>query len=257
MTLAREERLKALGLWPVWRLREAGQAADIPVAAVVEMSVEHQDKPVVVAKQPSANPPRPVANTSGDVSGLAWDALRDSVLNCTRCPLNESRSQGVFGAGDIQADWLIIGEAPGADEDKQGEPFVGQAGKLLEAMLAATGLRRDRNVYIANVLKSRPPGNRDPKPEEVAACLPYLERQIDLIRPKIILALGRFAAQSLLLTDASISRLRGRVHEYRGVPLIVTYHPAYLLRNPADKGKVWDDICLARNTLESGRAGQN
>jgi DNA polymerase len=151
--------------------------------------------------------------------------------------------------GDRQAEWLLVGEAPGAEEDRLGLPFVGQAGKLLDAMLAAIGQARGRNVYIANVLKSRPTGNRDPKPEEVSACLPYLERQIDLIRPRIILALGRFAAQSLLLTDTPIGRLRGRVHEYRGVPLVVTYHPAYLLRNPADKAKVWEDLVLARSVI--------
>jgi len=164
--------------------------------------------------------------------------------------LHKTRTQGVFGVGDVNADWMIVGEAPGADEDRLGEPFVGQAGKLLDAMLAAVGLSRGENVFIANVLKSRPPNNRDPKPEEVAACLPYLERQIDLIRPKIILALGRFAAQSLLLSEASISRrLRGRVHDYRGVPLVVTYHPAYLLRNLPDKAKAWEDLCLAREVL--------
>jgi DNA polymerase len=250
MSLSHEERLKTLGLWPVWRLREtSADEMPAPGQAPVVAEQAHSPKPAVSV--------RSAAGAGANVSSLDWAALRDNVLNCTRCPLHESRTQGVFGTGDIEADWLIIGEAPGADEDRQGEPFVGQAGRLLEAMLAATGLRRDRNVYIANVLKSRPPGNRDPKPEEVAACMPYLERQIDLVRPKIILALGRFAAQSLLLTDASISRLRGKVHEYRGVPLIVTYHPAYLLRNPADKGKVWDDICLARHTLESGRTGHN
>jgi DNA polymerase len=176
-------------------------------------------------------------------------ALREAVRTCQRCDLAKSRTQGVFGVGDTRAQWLIVGEAPGADEDRLGEPFVGQAGKLLDAMLAALGLRRGENVYIANVLKSRPPGNRDPRPEEVASCLPYLERQIDLIQPKIILALGRFAAQSLLGTDTSISRLRGGIHAYRGVPLVVTYHPAYLLRNPPDKSKAWEDLCLARRVL--------
>jgi DNA polymerase len=184
-----------------------------------------------------------------DIASMDWDALREAVRTCTRCPLHASRSQGVFGVGDVQADWLIVGEAPGADEDRLGEPFVGQAGKLLDAMLAALGLKRGEKVYIANVLKSRPPNNRDPRPEEVAACLPYLERQVELIRPKIILALGRFAAQSLLLSEASISRLRGRVHDYRGVPLVVTYHPAYLLRNLPDKAKAWEDLCLAREVI--------
>ncbi|NTV96703.1 MAG: uracil-DNA glycosylase, partial [Thiobacillus sp.] len=195
--------------------------------------------------------PAPVAGAGPGLAALDWDALRQAVATCTRCSLHETRTKAVFGVGDLQADWLIVGEAPGADEDRQGEPFVGQAGKLLDAMLAAIGQKRGANVYIANVLKSRPPGNRDPKPDEVAACIPYLERQIDLIRPKIILALGRFAAQSLLRTETSISRLRGRVHEYHGVTMVVTYHPAYLLRNPADKSKAWEDLCLARSTLQS------
>lgn len=180
---------------------------------------------------------------------MDWPQLADAVANCTACDLHKTRTQGVLGVGDQQAEWLIIGEAPGADEDAQGEPFVGQAGKLLDAMLAAIGLKRGENVYIANVLKSRPPGNRNPAPEEVAACLPYLERQIQLIRPRIIIALGRFAVQSLLNTEESIGRLRGRVHQYQGVPLIVTYHPAYLLRNLPDKEKAWEDLCLARETM--------
>ena len=151
--------------------------------------------------------------------------------------------------GDRNADWLIIGEAPGADEDAQGEPFVGQAGKLLDAMLAAIDLQRGNNVYITNVLKSRPPGNRDPEPDEVAACRPYLLAQIELIQPKLILALGRVAAQSLLDTDEAVGRLRGRVHQFQNVPLVVTYHPAYLLRNLPDKARAWEDLCLARRTM--------
>jgi DNA polymerase len=224
MSLGREERFKELGLWPVWRRREA-QAA------------------------PAATADAAMSDAASELAGLDLDALREAVRNCTRCELSKTRKQGVFGVGDPNADWLIVGEAPGADEDRLGEPFVGQAGKLLDAMLAAIGLQRGRNVYIANVLKSRPPGNRDPKPEEVAACLPYLERQIELIRPKLIVALGRFAAQSLLLTDTPISRLRGKLHEYRGVPLIVTYHPAYLLRNQADKARAWEDLLLAQATM--------
>jgi len=184
------------------------------------------------------------------IQAMDWDTLRQAVLDCTRCELHRSRTQGVFGVGDPRAEWLIVGEAPGAEEDRLGEPFVGPAGKLLDAMLAAIGLKRGENVYIANVLKSRPPKNRDPKPEEVAACLTYLERQIDLIQPKLILALGRFAAQSLLATDTAIGRLRGGLHRYRGLPLVVTYHPAYLLRNPADKAKVWEDLVLARETMQ-------
>jgi uracil-DNA glycosylase family 4 len=156
----------------------------------------------------------------------------------------------VLGVGDIHADWLFVGEAPGAEEDVQGEPFVGAAGKLLDAMLAAIHLRRGENVYIANILKARPPGNRNPKPEEITACLPYLERQVQLIQPKLIVALGRFAAHTLLDTDASISSLRGQVHQYQGIPLIVTYHPAYLLRNLADKARAWEDLCLAVTTMQ-------
>ena len=180
------------------------------------------------------------------ISSLDWSGLHQAINTCTRCELHQSRTQGVPGVGDQQAEWLLIGEAPGAEEDRQGQPFVGQAGKLLDAMLAAIGQSRAKNVYIANVLKSRPPANRDPLPQEVAACAPYLVRQIELVNPRIILALGRFAAQSLLQTDTPIGRLRGQVHQYRGIPLVVTYHPAYLLRNPADKAKVWDDLLLAR-----------
>jgi uracil-DNA glycosylase family 4 len=232
---SREQRLRELGLWPVWRLR--------PIAPNGETETD-----LSAAAVPG--PVSPAANQGSDpVAGMDWPALREAVRNCTRCELHKTRTQGVLGVGDIHAEWLLVGEAPGADEDRQGEPFVGQAGKLLDAMLAGVGLQRGKNVYIANVLKSRPPGNRDPKPEEVAACLPYLERQIDLIRPRLILALGRFAAQSLLLTDTPIGRLRGHVHEYRAVPLVVTYHPAYLLRNGADKAKSWEDLVLARQTM--------
>jgi DNA polymerase len=157
----------------------------------------------------------------------------------------------VFGVGDESADWMLIGEAPGAEEDRLGDPFVGQAGKLLDNMLAAIGLSRRQNVYIANVLKCRPPGNRNPSPEEVEQCSPHLLKQIELVKPKLILAMGRFAAQTLLATDASIASLRGKVHRYAGVPLVVTYHPAYLLRNLPDKAKAWEDLLFARRTLAS------
>ncbi|MEW6677124.1 MAG: uracil-DNA glycosylase [Pseudomonadota bacterium] len=244
MSLDRTERLRELGLLPAWRLRAPGpgaQATEAPDDEADGAVPEAIDRPLAQVAVPRSAASSPC--------GLDWPQLEAAIRACTCCDLHQSRTQGVPGVGDRNADWLIVGEAPGAEEDRQGEPFVGQAGKLLDAMLAAIGQRRGRNVYIANVLKSRPPGNRDPRPEEVAACLPYLERQIDLIQPKIIIALGRFAAQSLLLTDTSITRLRGKVHEYRGVPLVVTYHPAYLLRNPADKAKVWEDLVLARSTL--------
>jgi DNA polymerase len=211
--LNRDAVFSELGIGPVWRLRQT--APDQSVAPAT-----------------------------------TWEQLADAVAHCTACKLHATRTQGVLGVGDRNADWLIIGEAPGADEDAQGEPFVGQAGKLLDAMLAAIGLRRGDNVYITNVLKSRPPGNRNPEPDEVAACRPYLLAQIELIRPKLILALGRFAAQSLLDTDEAIARLRGRVHQFQNVPLVVTYHPAYLLRNLPDKARAWEDLCLARRTMQ-------
>jgi DNA polymerase len=228
MSLAREQVLKELGIAPVWRLKQA-VSADTAVSA--DAGTDRRSR----------------------ILQMDWAQLKETIRTCTACELHKTRTQGVVGVGDEKAEWLIIGEAPGADEDAQGEPFVGQAGKLLDAMLAAIGLKRGENVYIANVLKSRPPGNRNPAPEEVAACLPYLERQIQLIQPKIIIALGRFAVQSLLNTEEAIGKLRGRVHQYQGVPLIVTYHPAYLLRNLPDKEKAWEDLCLARETMNKIR----
>ncbi|RQP37047.1 uracil-DNA glycosylase [Burkholderia ubonensis] len=196
--------------------------------------------------------PAPVAElrvAETPVAELDWDALAARVADCTRCRLCEKRTNTVFGVGDREADWMLIGEAPGENEDKQGEPFVGQAGKLLDNMLQSLSLERGANVYIANVIKCRPPGNRNPEPDEVARCEPYLQRQVALVKPKLIVALGRFAAQTLLKTDASIASLRGRVHTYEGVPVIVTYHPAYLLRSLQDKSKAWADLCLARDTF--------
>jgi DNA polymerase len=179
--------------------------------------------------------------------GFDWDALRARVAACTLCPLAATRTQTVFGVGNPRAEWLIVGEAPGAEEDRRGEPFVGRAGQLLNAMLRAVGLSREE-VYIANILKCRPPGNRDPAAGESAECLPYLERQIALLEPKIMLAVGRISAQNLLKTDAPLARLRGQVHRFgiAQVPLVVTYHPAYLLRTPTDKRKAWQDLKFAR-----------
>jgi uracil-DNA glycosylase family 4 len=182
-----------------------------------------------------------------------WIPLKAAVSSCVKCGLHKTRTQTVFGVGDENADWMLIGEAPGAEEDRLGDPFVGQAGKLLDNMLAALGLSRRSNVYIANVLKCRPPGNRNPAPDEVEKCTPHLLQQIELVRPKLILALGRFAAQTLLASDASIASLRGRVHRYAGVPLIVTYHPAYLLRTLEDKAKAWEDLVFAKKVM-SGAA---
>ena len=180
---------------------------------------------------------------------MGWPELKRAVVDCTACPLHQTRKQTVFGVGDESADWLLVGEAPGADEDRLGEPFVGQAGKLLDNMLAAIRLKRGENVYIANVLKCRPPANRNPEPGEVARCSPHLIRQIELIRPKLIVAMGRSAAQTLLNSDATIASLRGKVHRYQGVPLIITYHPAYLLRNLPDKAKAWADLVFAVRML--------
>jgi DNA polymerase len=181
-------------------------------------------------------------------AGMDWSELRARVAVCTRCTLSATRTQTVFGVGNPQADWLIVGEAPGAEEDRQGEPFVGRAGQLLNSMLRAIGLAREQ-VYIANVLKCRPPGNRDPSPTEAGECLPYLEQQIALLKPKVMLAVGRIAAQNLLRTDRTLGSLRGQVHRFgaSSVPLVVTYHPAYLLRTPGDKRKSWEDLKFARD----------
>ncbi len=182
---------------------------------------------------------------------MEWQQLKSSALACTACGLHKARKQAVFGVGDDKAEWLFVGEGPGAEEDERGEPFVGQAGKLLDNMLAAIALRRGNNVYIANVVKCRPPGNRTPEPAEARACEPYLTRQIDLIHPRLIVALGKVAAQNLLGIEATLASLRGRVHAYRGTPLIVTYHPAYLLRNLVDKAKSWEDLCFAVETMKT------
>ncbi|WP_186113358.1 uracil-DNA glycosylase family protein [Burkholderia gladioli] len=207
--------------------------------------------PPGLAPLPSAQP----AAAGASVADLGWDELEARVADCQRCRLCEKRTQTVFGVGDREADWMLVGEAPGENEDKQGEPFVGQAGKLLDSMLHALSLERSNNVYIANVIKCRPPGNRNPEPDEVARCEPYLQRQVALVKPKLIVALGRFAAQTLLKSDGSIASMRGRVHQYEGVPVIVSYHPAYLLRSLPDKSKAWADLCLARDTFGKATGG--
>lgn len=186
-------------------------------------------------------------------SGLDWDALQQCVADCTRCELASSRTQTVFGVGNHNASWLIIGEAPGAEEDRRGEPFVGRAGQLLDQMLQAIGQSRDR-VFIANILKCRPPDNRDPKPDEAAACRGYLERQIALVQPKIILAVGKIAAQNLLECNDPVGRMRGKAHALGEIPLVVTYHPAYLLRSPSQKKKAWSDLCLAARLAAESHA---
>ncbi|NIV17749.1 MAG: uracil-DNA glycosylase [Woeseiaceae bacterium] len=200
-----------------------------------------------------ADPDPGIAEVAPAQESPDWDALREAVAACTRCSLCESRTQTVFGVGSPDADWMIIGEAPGAEEDRRGEPFVGRAGKLLDEMLRAVGQGRDR-AFVANILKCRPPNNRDPKAEESAACRGYLERQIELVNPRIILAVGRVAAQLLLDTDTPVGRLRGSLHHLGDIPLVVTYHPAYLLRSPSQKRKAWDDLCLAMRVANGAKA---
>lgn len=213
--------------------------------------LEAMDIPIWLRRDRTSNDrgvPPPAVEASADRAGDAsWQALEQEVSRCEKCALHQTRTQTVFGVGNASADWLVIGEAPGADEDRLGEPFVGRAGKLLDAMLKAIDLDRASNVYIANILKCRPPNNRDPLPDEVASCSDYLRRQIDYIRPKIILAVGRIAAQNLLQTGMALSKMRGVVHRYPGthIPVIVTYHPAYLLRSPSEKRGAWEDLKFA------------
>lgn len=229
----RQKHLKTMGI-QTWQVRAADKIvkAKKPIHKVsAAEKIMHS-----AAEKPTAE--------------LTWEELIDRVKHCTRCDLHKTRTQTVFGVGSRQADLLIIGEAPGANEDLQGEPFVGRAGKLLNAMLQAIHLSREE-IYIANILKSRPPNNRDPKPEEVAACTPFLIRQISLIKPKLILAVGRIAAQFLLDTNEAMGKLRGREFSYGPyhTPLLVTYHPAYLLRAPREKRKAWEDLQLVTQRL--------
>jgi len=250
----RLEYLEAMGI-QAWTLRPRSAAVrDVEARAAAAPSAPAQQAEGPIAELPGVAVSVAEIPRRPDVSRLDWDGLQTQVASCTLCELHRSRTQTVFGVGNRAADWLVIGEAPGKDEDQQGEPFVGRAGQLLNAMLAAIGLQREQ-VYIANILKCRPPNNRDPKPEEVVCCEPYLRRQIGLIEPGIILAVGRISAQNLLQTDTPIGKLRGRVHRFRDthIPLVATYHPAYLLRSPVEKRKAWQDLQLAVRTLqESG-----
>ena len=214
--------------------------------------------PASVVAPPNEALLQPTSHPTG-VGSMDWTALRSAVAGCQACGLCRTRRNTVFGVGAERADWMIVGEAPGESEDLQGEPFVGQAGKLLDNMLRAIGLDRTHDagggVFIANVLKCRPPGNRNPEPGEIAQCEPFLKRQVALVQPRIILAMGRFAVQSLLQTTEPIGKLRGRVHQYQGVPLVVTYHPAYLLRNLPDKAKAWADLVLAMQVMRGAAGG--
>ena len=294
-------------LWsPAPSTAAAPAATDVPAAAaaVVERPVETPIAAPVARAPEAARPPAPaappvrppapapaparapttiaaaaaamqetlsdplLAERTAHIATLGWGPLQDAVASCTACTLCESRRQTVFGVGHAQADWMIVGEAPGEQEDQQGEPFVGPAGQLLDQMLRAVGQSRRaapgggpeddragdpaRRVFIANTLKCRPPRNRNPEPDEMARCEPFLKRQVALVQPKLILLMGRFAVKQLLKSDDAIGKLRGRVHRYEGIPVIVTYHPAYLLRNLPEKAKAWEDLCLAKATADAG-----
>jgi len=222
--------------------------ADAAPAAALQAS-----EPVIVRGLPKVPP---LDARALQIASLEWPQLRESVAGCVACPLHKGRNKTVFGVGDEAADWLFVGEGPGAEEDVKGEPFVGQAGKLLDNMLGAIKLKRGHNVYIANVVKCRPPGNRNPEPGEAAQCEPYLHRQIALIKPKLIVALGKVAAVNLLKRDAAVASMRGKIHQYQGIPLIVTYHPAYLLRSLPEKAKAWVDLCFAVETMQGLQSGK-
>lgn len=259
--------LRELGL-RVWSTPAGGGPPAPPARIAPESRVATVEGPPPAGRAaPTRPPPAPAAaaevgldERARRVAALAWGGLRDEVAACRGCGLCETRRQTVFGVGSERAHWMVVGEAPGEQEDIQGEPFVGAAGELLDDMLRALGLTREaggeapdsRRVYIANTLKCRPPRNRNPEPGEMARCEPFLMRQIALLRPRLILAMGRFAVQALLRSSEPVGRLRGRVHAYQGVPLVVTYHPAYLLRNLPDKARAWEDLCLAAGVAERG-----
>ena len=245
--------LGAMGItmWTPARQREPDADSELPRRT--EPAIARTMPPAVA---PRAAPAADIVAFDADVAALGWDALRERVAACRACRLCESRTQTVFGVGNLRAHCMIVGEAPGENEDRQGEPFVGAAGQLLDRMLPAIGLTRSeappaQQVYIANTLKCRPPRNRSPEPDELARCSAYLHRQIELVQPRLLLAMGRFAVQTLLDSHEPIGRQRGRVHRWRELPVVVTYHPAYLLRNPADKARAWADLCLAATQLSS------
>ena len=252
----RRAYLQAMGI-DLWRVRTAAETKPGPTAAdavAPDAGPDGPSAPVRAVPDPGHPSLSAVALDPGPAA-LSWDALRGVVQTCTLCGLHEARTQTVFGVGDPNARLMVIGEAPGADEDRAGEPFVGRAGQLLNAMLEAIGLAREQ-VYIANIVKCRPPGNRDPHADEAAACQPYLQRQIALLAPEVILAVGRVSAHNLLGTEEAVGRLRGRTHRFDpgDIPLIVTYHPAYLLRSPLEKRKAWEDLRLALQVAGAGQA---
>ncbi len=275
--------LQAMGLrlWLPPAVAAAGLPTSAPASGAAAASPAAPSPAAATAPRPAAPatpaavPPRPAVSLASAATATAatmdWPSLRSAVADCHACGLCDSRRQTVFGVGHLRAHCMVVGEAPGEHEDACGEPFVGESGQLLDRMLRALGLSRNpaaapgrpdqtpadaplddpaHQVYIANTLKCRPPRNRNPSPQELATCQPFLQRQVALVQPRVILAMGRFAVQSLLGSDEPIGRLRGRLHSWHGVPLVVTYHPAYLLRQPADKAKAWDDLCLAASVLD-------
>lgn len=241
------EYLQAMDV-PVWVRREI--SAPNAVTDVKETANDHAllTSDVVLDQPVTETQTQGGMSSSVDVSHMDWPQLQTVVASCTACVLHQSRTNTVFGVGNHQAQVMVIGEAPGADEDQQGEPFVGRAGKLLNNMLLAIGFKREQ-VYIANILKCRPPGNRDPRPEEIAQCEHFLKRQVELIQPKVIIALGRIAAHNLMKVETPIGRMRGKQHHYGKTPVVVTYHPAYLLRKPTEKAKAWDDLRFAMEII--------
>lgn len=279
MNIRDENVLRELNLYPLWVRKNAPADAEsapaalappteesnvgvgeadtqqsAPVEEVVDRVFTRHESPEIVdavglqPDLPHSISPSP-ASGEHKANAATWPELKQQVLTCAACTLRAGCTQTVFGVGDESAEWLFVGEAPGAEEDAQGEPFVGQAGKLLDNMLAAIKLKRGNNVYISNIVKCLPPNDRTPAVDEIATCLPYLQRQIALVKPKLIIALGRTAATTLLGREATLGSLRGTLHDYHGTPLIVTYHPAYLLRSPAEKSKAWQDLCFAVQTM--------
>lgn len=266
--------LTEMGIRPIWRLRGGEQAdGEVPADEPSVSEPVHQVAQVAQTERPASGGPErlrvvlqsvvpqitsaaepeapgvPVASPS-PVAGLGWDELHEAIRACQACGLCKRRKQTVPGVGDREADWMFVGEGPGAEEDERGEPFVGQAGKLLDAMLDSINLKRGQNVYISNSVKCRPPGNRTPETPEIEACRPFLERQIELVKPKLLIALGRPAAQTLLQHEVRIGQARGHLYSYLGIPVVVTYHPAYLLRNLEDKARAWEDLCFMRKQSE-------
>lgn len=258
MSLELDERQRAMlgemGLRVFLPLSQAERVDSSPSGPLRKVAARPASEGASEARAPG--PVAPPVQGPGGIDRMEWEELSQTAAACRACPLCNGRRNTVFGAGDRQADWLIVGDAPGEGEDLQGDPFVGQAGQLLDNMLKALNLNRRQNVYLVNALKCRPPGNRNPEPEEVAQCEPFLRRQVELLQPRVILAMGRFAVQALLQSNEPIGKLRGQVHRYNGVPVVVTFHPAYLLRNLPEKARAWADLCLALEVLEQpGRPG--